>query len=165
MFSVPTPFLNTTHTTGPFEYSIFTGAFACIQVLFAVSFVIDALYKEERKQEDVQEIAYQDTNALAHADHPLLKDTLDELKYRYPIGFHSMDGFVRLYDLTLEDSRLYCMVEGTKTSVSKVMADTNGYVRPRWLNYLSVQMFDENSAPYYTLLKDVVEERHDLTFT
>ena len=75
---------------------------------------------------------------LTKVDIPLIKEELLELKEAHTFGIQRWKNgpFVPFTDLTFTNGRLYCIHDGEKKSVAKVVADRKRTTKPRWIHHL-----------------------------
>jgi hypothetical protein len=102
---------------------------------------------------------------LTKVDIPLIQEELLELKEAHTFGIQRWKHgpFIPFTDLTFTNGKLYCIVNGEKKSVAKVVADRKRTTRPRWIHHLCFLKNGKDGSPI--LFKDHLQETHGLIFS
>ena len=102
---------------------------------------------------------------LTKVDIPLIKEELLELKETHTFGIQRWKNgpFVPFTDLTFTNGRLYCIYNGEKKSVAKVVADRKRTTKPRWIHHLCFLKDGKDGTPI--LFKEYLHTKHGLIFS
>lgn len=99
---------------------------------------------------------------IVNANHPAVQQELQTLSKLYDFGICKWNNgpFRKITDLTFEKNKLYCLNDGSRTSMSKFIEQTKNTTRPRWINHLCFLQDGQ-----VVLFKDHLASKHGLTFS